>query len=194
VRAGIYDSELAPFEPIRAAAIERLGLEAGDWVLDVGCGTGLSFGLLQERVGAKGRITGIDQCPEMLAQARGRVKAQRWRNVELVERPAGRAGVRGRADAALFHFTHDILRDQAGLAHLVAHLKPGARVVASGLQWAPPWMVPTNAFVMMAAMHSVTSFEGLASPWDRLAAHLEGLHVDAMMFGGIYIASGRVKH
>jgi cyclopropane fatty-acyl-phospholipid synthase-like methyltransferase len=42
-RAGAYDLELAAFEPIRRMAIERLQLTPGDTVLDVGCGTGLSF-------------------------------------------------------------------------------------------------------------------------------------------------------
>jgi demethylmenaquinone methyltransferase/2-methoxy-6-polyprenyl-1,4-benzoquinol methylase len=193
LRAGIYDAELYVFEPIRTDAIERLHLEPGQWVLDVGCGTGLSFELLHRGVGRHGRITGIDQCPEMLAQARERVKQHRWDNVELLQRPANSAAIRGRADAALFHFTHDILRDEAALARVMGHLRPGARVVATGLQWAPPWMVPTNAFVLLAALHSVTSFDGLASPWDRLAHHLDGLHVDTTMLGGIFIASGSVK-
>ncbi|MBI5277120.1 MAG: methyltransferase domain-containing protein [Burkholderiales bacterium] len=194
LRARIYDTELAAFEPIRTAAVDKLDLQPGQWVLDVGCGTGLSFGLLEDGVGPRGRITGIDQCPEMLAQARERVKEHHWRNVELVEKPAASAVVKGRADAVLFHFTHDILRDAGGIGRIVAHLKPGARVAAAGLQWAPPWMLPTNAFVLLAAMHSVTSFEGLSSPWDLLAVHLDGLHVDTTMLGGVYVASGRVKH
>ena len=192
-RAGIYDSELAPFEPIRADAIEKLQLHAGDSVIDVGCGTGLSFELLHSRVGHEGRITGVDQCPEMLAIARKRVRRHHWDNVELLQAPAGAAWIDGYADAALFHFTHDILRDDAAVRHIVAHLRPKARVVATGLQWAPPWMWPTNGFVMLAAMHSVTSFDGLASPWDKLATHLDDLHIDTTMFGGIYVASGRVK-
>ena len=72
------------------------------------------------------------------------------------------------ADAALFHFTHDVLREDAALDNVLAHLKPGARVVATGLQWAPPWMWPTNGFVMAAALYSVTALESLARPWDKL--------------------------
>jgi hypothetical protein len=54
-------------------------------------------------------------------------------------------------------------------------------------------MWPTNGFVLLAAMYSVTSFEGLARPWDKLAPHLDHLHVDTAMMGGIYLASGTVK-
>ena len=190
-RAGRYDAELLAFEPIRTEAIALLQLRPGATVLDVGCGTGLSFERLHGRIGKHGRIVGIEQSPEMLAQARERVQAHRWANVELALAPAAKAPIEGRADAALFHFTHDILRDEASIAHVFAHLKPGARVVASGLQWAPPWSWPTNGFVMLAALYSTTSLEGLGRPWSRIAARLADFEVHHTLFGGIYIAAGR---
>ena len=72
------------------------------------------------------------------------------------------------------------------------NLRPGARVVAAGLQWASPWLWPANAFVMMAALYSVTSFEGLGQPFNRLAAMLRDVQVRHAMMGGIFIASGTV--
>jgi hypothetical protein len=126
----------------------------------------------------------------MLAQAQERVANGHWRNVELVLAPAAAATIHGMADAALFHFTHDILRDEAAVANVCAHLKPGARVVASGLQWAPPWAWPTNGFVMLAALYSTTSLEGLGHPWSRLAPRLANFRVQHTVLGGIYVASG----
>lgn len=192
-RAGIYDAELVAFEPFRDEAIRKLQLRPGQCVIDVGSGTGLSFEALVRRVGRHGRVIAIEHCPEMQAKARERCRLHRWDNVQLIEEGAAAAPLHGRADAALFHFTHDVLREPAALAHIMRHLKRGARVVATGLQWASPWMWPTNAFVLLAAMHSVTSFEGLGRPWDKLAAYLEDLEVDTALLGGIYIASGRVK-
>ena len=189
-RAENYDTELALFEPIRSAAVALLGLRPGDTVLDVGCGTGLSFELLHHRIGKGGRIIGIEQSPEMMAKAKARVEENHWHGVDLICAPAASARVPDRADAALFHFTHDILREDASLANVCAHLKPGARVVATGLQWAAPWMWPTNGFVMLAALYSVTSFEGLGHPWDRLAARLRDVQVQSTLMGGIYIADG----
>jgi len=191
-RARLYDLELALFEPIRDKAIERLALRRGETVLDVGCGTGLSLPLLRRAVGAQGRIVGIEQSPEMIQQARERVEKARWHNVTLLCAPVETAAMPVRADAALFHFTHDILRRSEAVANVVAHLKPGARVVATGLKWAPRWAVPVNALVLPAALHSVTSLEGLGKPWSRLAEHLGRLEVSTTLLGAVYIASGRV--
>lgn len=185
-----YDDELAFFEPVRRQAIAALALQPGATVMDVGCGTGLSFELLRERVGAKGHIVGIEQCPEMLAKASERAQRHHWDNIELVCAPAAIAPLHGRADAALFHFTHDVLREDAAIDHVMAYLKPGARVVASGLRWAPAWLWPTNAFVMLAAMYSVTCLEGLGRPWSKLAARLVAMQVRGALMGGVFIASG----
>jgi demethylmenaquinone methyltransferase/2-methoxy-6-polyprenyl-1,4-benzoquinol methylase len=192
-RADHYDQELAMFEPIRTEAIERLQLTPGETVLDVGCGTGLSLAPLRRGVGRHGRIVAIEQSPDMLGRAAERVRRHGWHNVELVQTTAAGAPLHGYADAALFHFTHDVLRDDDSIANVLAHLKPGARVVASGLQWAPPWMWPTNGFVLMAALYSVTSLEGMGRPWDKLAERLRDVKVDTALFGGIYIASGRYR-
>lgn len=70
----------------RKRAIQSLGLHMGDTVVDIGCGTGLNFSLLQEQVGPDGRIIGIDLSDSMLAQASGRIEAHRWSNVELIQR------------------------------------------------------------------------------------------------------------
>jgi demethylmenaquinone methyltransferase/2-methoxy-6-polyprenyl-1,4-benzoquinol methylase len=190
-RARFYDQELALFEPIREQAVAALKLRSGDTVLDVGCGTGLSFDLLERQVGAHGRIIGIEQCPEMMARSRARVHGSHWHNIELVCAPAASARIEQRADAALFHFVHDILREDAALDNVMSHLKPGARVVATGLQWAPPWLWPTNGFVIAAALYSVTALESLSSPWDKLKRRLRDVRFDTALLGGIYILSGR---
>ncbi|MDO8283973.1 MAG: class I SAM-dependent methyltransferase [Rhodoferax sp.] len=189
-RAGVYDLELAAFEPIRRSAIARLKLKRGDTVLDVGCGTGLSFDVLQQAIGRRGRIVAIEQCPEMLDQARARVAHAGWTNVTLLQAAVENAPIPCRVDAALFHFTHDILRNPDAVANVVDHLKPGATVVAAGLQWASPWNWAVNSFVMGAALYSVTSFDGLDRPWSLLAEHIGEMHASTELWGGAYIASG----
>ena len=69
-RATHYDQELLLFEPLRVDAIAALRLAPGATVLDIGCGTGLSFEPLRRGVGTSGHIVGVEQSREMLAQAR----------------------------------------------------------------------------------------------------------------------------
>jgi demethylmenaquinone methyltransferase/2-methoxy-6-polyprenyl-1,4-benzoquinol methylase len=190
-RAARYDLELRPFEPYRTEAIARLKLVPGETVLDVGCGTGLSFAGLHAGVGAQGRIVGFDPSPQMLALARERVVRQGWTGIELHVATAAHAPLPRGADAALFHFTHDVLRDPASLRHVLSHLRRDARVVACGLQWAPPWLPATNLFVLGAALYSVTCMDGLAQPWDLLAPHLRDVQLHQRGWGGIYILEGR---
>lgn len=189
-RADRYDSELEPFEPLRREAIQRLDLRPGETVLDVGCGTGLSFGPLLDQLGPRGHIVGIEQCPEMMAQARLRFSDQRASQLRLVQAPVEEAQWPGLAHAALFHFTHDILRNPRALDNVLAHLAPGARVVATGLQWAAPWVWPVNLFVLGAAMYSVSSLDGLAQPWSELAPRLNSFEVKPTWMGGIFMATG----
>ena len=192
-RARIYDLELLLFEPIRQRAIDLLRLKKGDRVLDVGCGTGLSFTALEGLVGPDGSIVGIEQSPEMFELARTRADENDWRNVELISASVEEAAIPIAADAALFHFTHDIMRTRKALANVVGHLKPGGRVVAAGLKWAPVRTMPLNFFVWNAALRSTSTLEGLARPWNHLEAILQGLEVEQMLGGTVYVASGIVK-
>ena len=49
---------------LRKAAIEALNLNAGDTVVELGCGTGLNFSILQKRICTTGKIIGVDLTPQ----------------------------------------------------------------------------------------------------------------------------------
>ncbi|HMO47406.1 MAG TPA: methyltransferase domain-containing protein [Rubrivivax sp.] len=191
-RAAVYDFELALFEPVRRRAVAWLAPERGATVLDIGCGTGLSFELLHSAVGAQGHVVGIEQSPQMLEQARQRVQRHAWRNVTLINAPAEEARIGLRADAALLHFTHDVMQSGAALEHVLRHLQPGATLVASGLKWAPPWAAPLNLLVWPAALHSVSSLAGLRRPWQHLARLVGEPELQTMLGGTVYLARARV--
>lgn len=191
-RCGYYDLQLAPYEMLRRTAIERLALQPGQVVLDIGCGTGMSLGLLQQAVGPQGHVTAVDQSPEMLEQARQRVEQAGWSQVELVCSPVQESSLPGQADAALFHFTHDILQTPAALDHVLAHLAPGARLAICGLKWAPPWFAAFNPLVWWNAAQSVTTLSGLDAPWAGLAQRGARLTVEPLLCGTLFLASGQM--
>jgi SAM-dependent methyltransferase len=185
-RAPLYDLELALFEPLRRRAVARLALRPGEIVLDLGCGTGLSLPLLRAGVGPRGQVIGVEQSPEMAARARQR--AAGWRNVQLHGTPVEAAPPMPAADAALLHFTHDVLQQPDAVARIGAALKPGARVVACGLKWAPRWRWPLNGLVAIAARHSVTAWSGLDAPWALLAERLGPCEIEPVLGGAAYLA------
>lgn len=68
----------------RKKAVNYLGLKEGDVVIDLGCGTGLCFPLLIEKIGTNGKVIGVDISSEMLSVAEDKVKSAGWDNVVLI--------------------------------------------------------------------------------------------------------------
>jgi ubiquinone/menaquinone biosynthesis C-methylase UbiE len=173
-------------------AVERLELQPRDTVLDVACGTGLAFPLLEERIGEDGRIVGIELSREMLGQARSRVAEEGWRNVTLVEAAAEEAEFDAAADAALFSFTHDVLQSPMAVANVIAHTKPGARVASVGAKLAKRGPI-VNYFVRRSARPYMTTFGGLDRPWEVLERYTTEVRVRPLALGGAYVCAARVR-
>src|SRR5262245_48498525 len=68
----MQDRTDALIDPLGRVAIERLGVVAGERVLDVGCGCGQTLLQLAERAGPTGHVLGVDISPPMLGRARER--------------------------------------------------------------------------------------------------------------------------
>lgn len=131
-QAPLYDWTRWVFLYGRSEAVERLGLEGGSCVLDVGCGTGLNFGLIQRRLDPcrGGRIVGLDLSADMLRRARRRAVSRGWVNVSLVAGDAARFRLRRAFDAVLFAYSLTMISDwQGAIERAWEHLRPGGRLV-----------------------------------------------------------------
>ena len=186
-----YDRSTAWLEPYRHRAVSQLRLRPGDVVVDVGCGTGLSFESIQAAIGPGGRLIGIEPSPDMLAIARARVEEAGWDNVTLLEASAEEAVIPGAADAALFAFTHDVAQSPEALANVLGQLRPGGRVAAAGPKWSA-FAPQLNPLVWQVARQYVTTFEGFRRPWAELARVVPDLSVEEGFFGCVYVAWGRL--
>jgi SAM-dependent methyltransferase len=186
-----YDRRTGAFQRYRREIVAALPVRPGQVVLDVGSGTGLCYGMLQEKVGPRGRVVGIEESPEMAAVAREHIAAEGWRNVTVVQSRAEDAEITVTADAALFCAVHDILQSPAALRNVIGKLRPGARVAAGGGKWAAPWMVGVNLQARTLHAPYVRSFAGFGRPWSHLEQLIEDVHVREVAFGSGYIMTGQ---
>lgn len=188
-----YERATRRAAPVRAQATAALELRPGETVLDVACGTGVCFSLLEERIGPSGRILGVELSPDMLALARRRVDANGWTNVTLIEAPMETARLPARWDAALFHFTQDVLQSPAALANIFAQAGDGARVALAGTKLFPWWLAPLNLYIRLANRSYMTTASGLRRPWHLLQReHVPDLRIRPVWMGASYVASGNV--
>jgi len=190
--APAYDARTSAFDTYRRRLIDLLPLQRGDIVLDVGCGTGLCFERVRSRIGAEGVIVGVDASRDMLAMAAARVADRGWRNVLLVQAPVEHAVLPVVADHALFCATHDVLQSDPALDNVVAHVRDGGTVAATGGKWAPPWAIALNAGVLALHAPYVRDFAGFDRPWARMEPRLDRLRVQEIAMGAGYLASGTV--
>jgi ubiquinone/menaquinone biosynthesis C-methylase UbiE len=126
-----YDATCSLIEPFRRKAIALLNLQLGDVVLDIASGTGKSFALLSEAVGAKGLVIGIEQSPEMAALSRQRAAVLDLNNVVHLLSSVEDAAIPSKIDAVLFHYTHDVLRTPEALGHVFKELAQKCTRLAS---------------------------------------------------------------
>jgi SAM-dependent methyltransferase len=192
-QAAEYEAQTETYQAWRRDLVELLPAQRGDEVVDVGCGTGLCFPLIQEKVREEGAIVGVEESDEMLKLARGRVSASGWPNVTLVAAPAERAVIPIVADAAVFCAVHDVMQSPAALDNVFGYVRPGAWVVAAGGKWAPPWMVPLNMLVYGVHAPYVRDFRGFDRPWRLIERYLDDFRVTEVAAGCGYLAIGRAR-
>ena len=189
-----YEKSALRTLPLRYRTIWNLALQPGDAVLDVACGTGMSFPMLEEAIGPSGRLVGVELSPEMAAIAQARVERAGWRNVELIVARMEDAKLPARTfDAVAFNFTHDVLQSEAALANVFAACKPGARVAVAGSKLLPWYLAPFNAYVRWNNAPYMTTQANLRTPWKLLTRYVPDLARESAMLGACYVAKGTFK-
>ncbi len=181
-----------PLRRVRARAVARLNLRPGESVLDLGCGTGLSVGMLQRAVGRDGRVIGVDASPDMLARARRLVAHHGWTNVRLVEADAASAALAPESvDAVLCFYTHDIMQSDAAIETATAALRPGGRIVAAGAKRTTGLCgLALNAVTETYSRTAISNLDGFDRPWAHLQGRLGPLEIEERLWGTAYIARG----
>jgi|SRR5215472_1956294 len=176
----------------RALAINSLHLKPGDSVVDIACGTGANFPMLQEKVGQSGKIIGVDFTDAMLAKARERVANEQWRNVELVESDVASYQFPPRVNGVISTFAiiyvpefDDVIRK--GSRALVA----GGRLVVLDFKLPNGWISHLAPFAIFDTRPWGLSKE-MASrhPWESIAKYLKPMPVTERYGGFVFLAAG----
>ena len=116
--------------PFTAATLERLAPEAGERIVDIGCGAGDTTLALAERVQAHGFVLGVDVSRPLLNRATARAANTPEYPVRFVEADAAAyAFERASFDALFSRFGVMFFADPAAaFANLRRGLKPGGRI------------------------------------------------------------------
>ncbi len=120
----------------RALARGALGANAGDHVVDVGCGPGFTCLELLDDVGPTGSVVGIDRSPQMLGLARARCGDRpgvRLEEGEATALPCEDGSFDRAICVQVLEYVPDV---PAGLAEFHRVLRPGGRVVLWDVDWA----------------------------------------------------------
>lgn len=161
---GRYETTAAQLLPAARVVVEAARLEAGERVVDLGCGTG-NAALLAAELGAD--VIGVDPAPRLLDVARGRASAAgakvAFQLGDAARMPIGDSTM----DVVLSVFGVIFApRPDAAAAEMARVLTPAGRIVLSA--WLPVGaMQEMNA----AAMEAVRQAMGAPAPAEPFAWH-----------------------
>ncbi|HSR40975.1 MAG TPA: methyltransferase domain-containing protein [Longimicrobiales bacterium] len=177
----------------RTQAVEALRLRPGATVVEIGCGTGLNFTLLQEAVGEEGRIVGVDMTDGMLERARSRCEDVGWDNVELVHAEAASYRFPETVDGVLSTFALTLVPEFDDV------IRRGARALREGGRWVVADLKLPDAGWQRALLPAllplfrpfgVTLDLAERHPWESLRRHLDRFGMEERYFGYTYVAWG----
>src|SRR3984957_15127865 len=196
ITSRLYPAPGYPQRAQRLRAVQALGLRTGDTVIDMACGTGLNFPLLQQAVGPDGRIIGVDLTDAMLARAQDRIKANGWSNVSLVQADAADFDFPAEGDAIL---STSPLTQVPECAEVIAH---GAKALSGGGRWAvldlkvpghtPGWLAQLGTAIVRP-FASIDEWI-MRRLWEEIRAAMQEELADPswteLFFGTAFLAAG----
>ena len=204
--AAVYDrvSRLPGLRSWRTSAADALAVDAGDTVVEMGCGTGANVPELRERVGPMGRVVGVDLTREMLDRARTH-STRTGSGVHYLQADATRPPVES-ADAVLATFVVGLFPDPAAAVDAWCDcVGPGGRVALLNFQrsdhaLAVPLNLVFEGFVRLSSPGSRLSAGSQADAFERRVAAARRRLIERTVdrryrtFGGGYLGlvSGRV--
>src|SRR5436853_366243 len=196
ITSRFYPAPGYPQRAQRLRAVQALRLRPGDSVVDIACGTGLNFSLIEQAIGPDGRIAGVDLTDAMLAQAQDRIETNGWSNISLVQADAADFDFPTEVDAILSTYA---LSQVPECAEVIAH---GAAATSGGGRWVVlDLKVPGNTPGWLAQLGTAIGppFASIDEwimrrPWQAIHTAMQEELADLtwteLFFGTAFIAAG----
>ena len=196
ITSRLYPAPGYPQRAQRNRAVQALGLRTGDTVIDIACGTGLNFPLIEQVIGPAGRIVGVDLTDAMLARAQNRISTNGWHNIGLVQADAVDFAFPTAVDAILSTYA---LSQVPECGEVIAH---GAAALSGGGRWIVlDLKVPDNTPGWLAQLGTaiVRPFASIDEwimrrPWEAIRVAMQKELADfswtELSFGTAFLAAG----
>jgi SAM-dependent methyltransferase len=190
-------SQAEGYEPQARWLLDRIGIQPGWRVADVGCGPIGILNLLSEHVGPTGYVVGLEREPGFAEMARSEIATCGFDNVEIVEADALNNNLEKRS----FDLVHERLvminvpAREALLSEMISLLRPGGTIIledVDNVSWLcqpphPSWTALRDAFFAVYHANGGDAFIGRRLPdYLRLAgvSNIQvKVHVDAATSG-----------
>lgn len=144
VAAPVYDLPALQrwvYRPAQDEVIETLRTHGGEMIADIACGTGILATRIHDEL-HPAEVYGIDMSDGMLAQARARCTAVRWRKAPAEKLPFGDSELDAVVSTAAFHF----FDQPAAVAEFHRVLAPGGLVAVATISPPQlPWLAGVSS-------------------------------------------------
>lgn len=174
----------------RRRAIQLLQVRQGNRVVELGCGTGRNFALLERAVGPRGRIIAVEVSARMLARARARAARHRWRNVEFVHRDVAEYKFPAHIDAVLATYTLVTVPEyDRVIRRALTALKEGGRCVVLDQKLPSGFGSTLIPLVdLLSRPFHYSRIVGERRLWETLQRHAGNVAVEERYGGFVYLA------
>jgi demethylmenaquinone methyltransferase/2-methoxy-6-polyprenyl-1,4-benzoquinol methylase len=179
----------------RKKAVQALNLKPGDTVLEIACGTGLNFPLIQKKIGSNGKIIGLDITDKMLEKAQQRITLNGWSNVDLVKSDAAEFSFPKNLNGILSTFAITLIPEYEQI------IKDGSKALACGGRFAildfkkpknrPAWL--TKLLALSMKPFGITLDLADRHPWESIEKHMQKSIFEELYFGFSYLSVGEVN-
>ena len=182
-------ASLGQFDRLYRAVAQEVGESPGGTILDLGCGPATLTPHLLKKVGATGRVIGVDIADKMITRAREIAAGLGWRNVEFHRADAVNYSPPVRVDAVVLSLSLSTLGDpRRCLDHVLSILKPGGQLVIFD---SIPEKSHRLASVLIHLKAPLVGARPTGVPLEFASANLESIRLQRFLAGVYSLLSAR---